>query len=232
MKKKYSVILTFILIVIQLSCQKGEFSPAEFAINLKYPEQDSKCEKGEENGNSLTIPFEWTIQGEFSSYTLILKKEMQDESERITINMEDIQQIDNTLIFRQPVDYNTPYTWQIRGDETPSNSHAFRTPVPTVEINNVPLAVNFEQPEIDGNTINFRWTGGDSDNNDILLYDAYIGNSSDVGVSNNIDFETNLTIGEVSFTIPNFDPNSDYYLLVVAKDGVNEAYSILKFSQF
>ncbi|KAA2219129.1 hypothetical protein [Maribacter flavus] len=228
MKKKYSIILTLILIVIQLSCQKGEFDPAEFAINLVYPEPNSKCEKGEEVANSIIIPFEWSPQGNIQTYTLIL-----DEVE-VSIDPENIEEKEGgNLVFKYPVEYNKDYTWQIKSNVAESDEDKFTTPLPDQEENQVPLAVNFEQPEIDGNTINFKWTGGDSDNNDSFLrYDAYIGDSSDVGISNNIDFDTNLTIGEVSFTIPNFDPNRDYFLLVVAKDGVNEAYSILKFSQF
>lgn len=228
MKKHGIITLTFILIVIQLSCQKAGFEPSQFAINLVYPEPNSECEKDEEVANSIIIPFEWSTQGNIQTYTLILgEKEVPIDSENIE------EKEGGNLVFKYPVEYNKYYTWQIKSDVAESDEDKFTTPLLNQEENQVPLAVNFEQPIFDGNTITFSWTGGDSDNNESFLrYEAYIGNSSDVGVSNYIDFDPNLTIGEVSFTIPNFDPNRDYYLLVVAKDGVNEAYSILKFSQF
>lgn len=227
--KKSLIVFLSLACFFQLGCDSG-FEAANFAINLEYPEPNSKCEKGIETENSFVIPFEWTPQGNLTDYKLILN------DEPIIINPADIEKNENQLIFRYPVSYNTAYTWRIESSEITSNSDFFRTPIPGQEINNVPLAVTFGTPTFRGNsdskTITFTWEGRDNDNDGSLRYDAYIGTSSDISTSNNSGQQTNLTSATVEFTLPNFDSNSYYYLLVVAKDNVNEAYSILKFKEF
>jgi len=228
--KRSLIVFLSIVCFIQLGCDGG-FEKADFAINLEYPEQDSKCEKGEETENSFVIPFEWTPQGNLTSYVLILN------GDSISINDDELEQNDTKLVFRYPVKYNTDYIWMIKSDETTSKDRSFRTPVPTaeIEINNVPLAVKFGNPTFNGDTnsmtVTFTWEGQDNDQDGNLKFDAYIHNEADISTTNKTNQKLN-TSSPTEFTILNFDPNRYYYLLIVAKDNVNEAHSILKFKQF
>lgn len=227
MKKHYIIIIGFFCF-IQLSCNNG-FEPANFAIHLKYPDQDSNCEEGIEKNGSIIIPFKWAPQGNQTSFTLILNNE--------EIPIEQHREENGFYVFDYPVKFNKDYKWQIISEETKSNEErAFRTPRASENINNVPLAVKFDTPTFNGNTnsmkVTFTWEGGDADLDGNLKYDAYLNSNADISTTNNIDRKTNLPLPTTEFTITSFNPNKEYYLLVVAKDDENEAYSILKFKQF
>ncbi|RKR14649.1 hypothetical protein CLV91_0727 [Maribacter vaceletii] len=226
--KKYILIFSSLLCLLHYSC-KGEFEEATFAINLKYPDQDSNCEEGTDNGNSITIPFKWEIQGDLTTYTLILNNtpfpiENYDKDD------------DGVLTFQQALEYNKKYEWQIISENVKSDLRSFRTPIEGNNNNNVPLAVLFKAPTYQqlGNSmeVSFEWEGGDIDFDGSLRYDAYWSTKADISVTINDGGNTNLTSPNTKFSIPNFDPNKDYYILVIAKDGENSASSILKFSQF
>jgi len=214
---------------IQLGCNKGGFDPANFAINLEYPEQDSKCEEGVEQNGTMVIPFKWKPQGNLTSFILVLN------DEQITITDTEVDQ-EGLYVFDYAVVFNQNYEWKITSQDIESDIRTFRTPTASKNNNNVPLAVKFVSPSFSGSNnsmvVTFNWFGGDSDLDNNLRYDAYLHPNSDISIANNIDSKTNLTSTTTEFTILNFDPNKYYYLLVVAKDDENEAHSILKFSQF
>tara|TARA_Y100000782_G_scaffold33402_1_gene37120 strand:+ start:137164 stop:137853 length:690 start_codon:yes stop_codon:yes gene_type:complete len=226
--KKLIIGLIALCCFVHYSCS-GEFEASKFAIILEYPEPNSKCEEGVPNDNTITIPFSWKPQGELTSFTLLLND--------IEIDITDFEtNQDGFYEFKYDVNYNEAYEWQITSTQASSDKRNFRTPIAEENNNNVPLAVFFNAPEFFPGTnsmdVKFEWQGGDLDNDGNLKYDVYWSPEENISPTNNSGMSTDLTSTTVTFTILNFDPNKDYYLLVVSKDGENSASSILKFSQF
>ncbi|MBO0323534.1 hypothetical protein J0X14_14590 [Muricauda sp. CAU 1633] len=227
MKKIYLIWVGLVGFAL-LSCD-GSFEPDEFAINLKYPEPNSKCEEGTTVGGRISIPFRWELQGNISSFDLVLNGE--------TIDAQPVL-IDGTYQFDWEVDFSSDYKWKVVSDLASSEERVFRTPSALPNDNNVPLAVKFNETVLvstSGGTtqITVRWTGGDQENDGNLKYDAYWSRDANISPEN----ETNggeskdLVNTSVTFQIPNFDANEYYYILVVARDLENAAYSTLKYCQ-
>lgn len=213
---------------IHVSCS-GEFEPSKFAINLEYPEPESSCEEGVPNDNTIIIPFKWKPQGEITTFILVLN------NNQIPITDFETDE-DGFYEFKYDVNFNEAYEWQITSTQVASDKRIFRTPIAEENNNNVPLAVHFGAPEFFPGTnsmdVTFTWKGGDLDNDINLKYDAYWHPEGDISTANNSGKLLDLTSPTVTFTILNFNPNRDYYLLVVASDGENLAFSTLKFRQF
>lgn len=225
--KKYFMGIVFFCFVLQYSCT-GDFEPDAFAINLTYPGLDSDCEEGEPSGSLLKLPFRWQIQGDLSDFTLLLN------DEAIPV-VDPVIDDEGTFNFDYEINYDQDYEWSIQSGTFKSKLRTFRTPIAGENNNNVPFAVKFDTPTYDGDTdsmdVTFTWRGGDFDNDINLRYDAYWSLDETVSISNNSGEATDLTGTTVTFTILNFNPNQDYYILVIAKDGESSASSILKFRQ-
>ncbi|MEP2059981.1 MAG: hypothetical protein ABJJ05_19380 [Maribacter litoralis] len=226
--KKLMICFIGLSFFIHYSCSGG-FEASEFAINLEYPDPDSNCEEGVPNDNTITIPFKWKPQGDIASFTLVIN----DDQIQITDFETDEEGFN---IFNHDVNFNAAYEWQINSTQIDSEKRNFRTPIAEENNNNVPLAVFFNEQEFTPGTnsmdVKFEWEGGDLDNDGNLKYDAYWSPEEDISTTNNSGMSIDLTSPTVTFTILNFDPNKDYYLLVISKDGENSASSILKFRQF
>lgn len=225
--RRYFLLFGGFFYFLLIGCD-GSFEADEFAINLKYPEPNSNCEKGTLSSNGISIPFQWEVQGEISSFELILNDEV------VSINPRTLD--DGTLRFDLQVDYNSSYSWKIVSNEADSKVQEFRTPSGEPNDNSVPLAVTFDErvivtPQSNTTNIEVRWTGGNRENDGTLRYDAYWSTNEAISPENNDGEEQNLTNPIVTFSIPNFDTNTYYYILVVARDSENAAYSILKYCQ-
>lgn len=224
--KKFLLGIVFFCFAFQFSCT-GDFEPDAFAINLKYPGPDSNCEEGEPSGNLLKLPFRWQPQGDLSEFILTLNGE--------AIPVVDPIEVEGTFRFDYEINYDQDYEWFVQSGTFKSELRTFRTPIAGENNNNVPFAVKFDTPTFNGNTdsmdVTFTWNGGDADNDGNLKYDAFWSPEETVGISNNSGEATDLTSATVTFTILNFNPNQDYYILVIAKDGESSASSILRFRQ-
>ncbi len=227
MKTYFRVFICFFYALL-ISCE-GSFDADTFAINLRYPEPNSKCEKGVPNGDKLTLPFQWEPQGDISSVELILN----DES----IAIEAFPNEEGLFEFEFNVEYSTEYSWKIKSNEVESEARTFQTPSATPNDNNVPLAVTFDPNVIVGTTqtnsksITVNWSGDDKDKDGNLRYDAYWSRTDDISPDKNAGEEKNLTEATVTFSIPNFNPSEEYYILVVARDLENSSFNVFKYCQ-
>lgn len=224
--KKYFLVFAGFFYFLLISCD-GSFAEDTFAINLTYPEPDSKCEKGVPSGDGIIIPFQWELQGDINNFELILN------NEPITVEPKILD--GGVLEFEVKVDYSTSYSWQIKSPQTESTVREFRTPSSEPNDNSVPLAVTFNPivitPQNNSTSIAVSWIGSDQENDGSLRYDAYWSTNEFISPENNDGEEKNLTDPLVTFSVPNFDANAYYYLLVVARDSENAAYSTLKYCQ-
>lgn len=225
MKKYHSLtIIIFFFAFLFLSCD-GKFEAAKFAINLEYPELDSKCEKGTPNGNFMTLPFQWKPQGDITNFSLVLN----DDIISITPN-----ELDGDILeFKFDVEYSETYSWKIISGDIESEVRKFTTPSSEENNNDAPFPVVFNEAEYSASGISISWSGGDADINDIIRYDVYwhINDqiSSEIYTDKIPDLQNRATILE----IPNFDANKEYFILVIAKDDKNnKSFSIKKFCQF
>lgn len=225
--KKYILVFAGFFYFLLIGCD-GSFEEDTFAINLKYPEPDSKCEKGVPSSNGIIIPFQWEPQGDITNFELILNGEPITAAPKT---------LDNGILeFKLEVNYSTSYSWKIKSSETESKVREFRTPSSEPNDNSVPLAVTFNAnvvvtPQNNSTSIAVSWTGSDQENDGSLRYDAYWSTSESISPESNDGEEKNLTDPLVTFSIPNFDANAYYYILVVARDSENAAYSTLKYCQ-
>lgn len=217
-----------------LSCEEGEFIPADLAIELQFPIDNKRCEKGINlpGENAFEIQLQWQVVGAIDSFELFINGEKEENFEPSFDNE------GSFYFFRRKFQYSAEnYEWKIAGgngsgEESPV--FTFTTPARATNNNTAPYPVNFSNHSFSNNVLTVNWTTVDLDAEDnvSLVYDAYYYTDANVSTSTFGERKENLDVEQVQFEIPNFSPTQEYFVLIVARDNSgNESYSRSKFCQ-
>ncbi len=205
--------ITIIICLLSLlfsSCD-GDFIEADLAINLVYPLANETCEDANLTANSVEVPFRWTAQGDFDSFSLIIDEEVRNAE---IVFDEDKQQYEAKVSLA----YRNSYSWKVLGKSAldfNSEDRTFSTPATFENVNFAPYPVQFEEPIISPGQVIINWTAEDPDGaaaTDDLRFEVYLDESNPPTTLRNTD-NSRLT----SITVQNLE-RKKYYVLIVAID--------------
>ncbi len=214
--KPITLLICFLSLLIS-SCD-GDFIEAEMAINLVYPLANETCEDANLTENSVEVPFRWTAQGDFDSFSLIIDGETRNAE---IIFDEDKQQYEAKV----PLAYRNSYSWKILGKSTldfNSEDRTFSTPATFENNNYAPYPVLIEAPIISPGQVILNWTAEDPDGaaaTDDLRFEVYLDESNPPTTLRNTD-NSRLT----SITVQNLERKT-YYVLIIAIDSEGNSSS-------
>lgn len=214
--KPITLLICFLSLLIS-SCD-GDFIEAEMAINLVYPLANETCEDANLTENSVEVPFRWTAQGDFDSFSLIIDGETRNAE---IIFDEDKQQYEAKV----PLAYRNSYSWKVIGKSAldfNSENRTFSTPATFENNNYAPYPVLIETPIISPGQVILNWKGEDPDRaaaTDDLRFEVYLDESNPPTTLRNTD-NSRLT----SITVQNLERKT-YYVLIIAIDSEGNSSS-------
>jgi len=221
-------------LVLFLSCEEGEFTPADLAIELQFPNDNERCEKGINlpGENAFEIRLEWRVVGTIDSFELFINGEKEENF------VPSFDTEESVYFYRRKFQYSAEdYEWKIVGANdsgAESPVFTFTTPARASNNNTAPYPVSFTNHSFSNNVLTVIWDTEDLDAEDnvSLVYDAYYFTDENVSTAIFSERKENLSDEQVQFEIPNFSPTQDYFVLIVARDNSgNESYSRAKFCQ-
>jgi hypothetical protein len=210
-----SIVLVFASFV-SIQCSKDPKNRAPSAVNLIYPSQNLLCIEN-------TITFNWSEaidpENDALEYNIIIAT---DRAMTNIIENETTTSSELTFILEK----QTAYYWKVdaldvkNNQGTESEIFAFYTKGEGV-LNYAPFASELVSPENNGQvnatSVSLTWEAADADTDDILSYELYFGENSDLNLMDD-------TLTEKSYTV-SVESGKTYSWKVNVKDQ-NEAKSI------